>query len=334
MELIGRKEEKRALEMALASNRAELVAVIGRRRVGKTFLVRSVYGSRIVFEISGLQKGNTKAQLQNFALALRYSGLDDAMETPRNWMQAFFDLSRLIEQRAYREKVVLFFDEFPWLATRRSDFLQGFSFFWNSWAVKKNVVVVICGSAASWMIHKVINDRGGLHNRVTRLLHLAPFNLREAEQFLHARGIYYPHFQTLELYLALGGIPMYLELLEPGLSPTENIHRLCFEPSGYLRQEFQNLYAALFERCEAHIAVVRALAAKRQGMNREALLRATKLTDGGAFSQVLDELTLSGFIGRFGAYGKKKRDAVYRLIDAYSLFYLNFIEEALLNPTA
>lgn len=334
MALIGRKDEKRALETALASDKAELVAVIGRRRVGKTFLVRSVYGDRIAFEISGLQNGNTEMQLQNFALAVRYAGLDDAIERPKNWMQAFFELSRLLERRAHPEKVVLFFDEFPWLATRRSDFLQGFGFFWNSWAVKKNVVVVICGSAASWMIHKVINDRGGLHNRVTRLLHLAPFNLRETEQLLHARGIHYPPFQVLEVYLALGGIPMYLELLEAGLSPTENIHRLCFEASGYLRHEFQNLYAALFEHHEAHVAVVRALAAKRQGMTREALLQATKLTDGGAFSKVLEELTLSGFVGRFGAYGKKKKDAVYRLIDPYSLFYLHFIEEALLNPTA
>lgn len=334
MKLTGRTKEVEILRSALASEKPELAAIVGRRRVGKTFLVRSVYADEIVFEVTGLQKGSKKEQLQNFALALKYAGLAEEPERQDNWLDAFFELSRLIDRRQYGKKVVLFFDELPWMDTRRSGFLKGFSFFWNSWASKKNVIVAICGSAASWMIKKVINDRGGLHNRVTRLIHLKPFNLCETELFLRAKGISYPHYQLLQLYMALGGIPMYLEMIQPGISPIENINRLCFEPSGYLRNEFQNLYAALFENHEAHTLVVRALAGKRKGLTREELLRITKLPNGGTFSTVLEELTQSGFIGRYGAYGKKKKELAYRLEDQYSLFYLAFVEDALHNPTA
>ena len=311
-----------------------MVAVVGRRRVGKTFLVRSVYAGDVVFGITGLQKGGKKEQLQNFVLAMKYAGLTEELERPENWLDAFFELTRLIDRQQYGKKVVVFFDELPWLDTRRSGFLQGFSFFWNSWASQRNVVVVICGSAASWMIKKVINDRGGLHNRITRLIQLKPFNLREMELFLYNKGVQYPHYQMLQLYMALGGIPMYLELIQSGISPIENINRLCFESSGYLRNEFQNLYAALFENHEAHTLIVRALAGKRKGLTREELLRITKLPNGGTFSTVLEELTQSGFIGQYGAYGKKKKKLIYRLEDQYSLFYLAFVEKALNNPTA
>lgn len=334
MKLTGRNKEIAVLQFALASEKPELVAVVGRRRVGKTFLVRSVYAGEIVFEVTGLQKGSKKDQLQNFVLAVKYAGLAEEPERPDNWLDAFFELTRLVDQQQYGKKAVLFFDELPWLDTRRSGFLQGFSFFWNSWASQRNVVVVICGSAASWMIKKVINDRGGLHNRVTRLIQLKPFNLREMRLFLHAKGLQYPHYQLLQLYMVFGGIPMYLEMIQPGLSPIENINRLCFEPQGYLRNEFQNLYAALFENHEAHTLIVRALAGKRKGLTREELLRITKLPNGGTFSTVLEELTQSGFIGRYSAYGKKKKELAYRLEDQYSLFYLAFVEEALHNPTA
>ncbi|MCB0596062.1 MAG: ATP-binding protein [Lewinellaceae bacterium] len=224
MKLTGRKREIAILQSAIASEKPELVAVVGRRRVGKTFLVRSVYAGDVVFGITGLQKGGKKEQLQNFVLAMKYAGLTEELERPENWLDAFFELTRLIDRQQYGKKVVVFFDELPWLDTRRSGFLQGFSFFWNSWASQRNVVVVICGSAASWMIKKVINDRGGLHNRVTRIMHLKPFSLRETELFLRAKGIQYPHYQLLQLYMALGGIPMYLEMIQPELSPIENIN--------------------------------------------------------------------------------------------------------------
>src|SRR5439155_1753043 len=168
---------------------------------------------------------------------------------------------------------VVFFDELPWLASRRSGFLAAFEHFWNAWAVKqRNLAVVICGSAASWMIQNLVHARGGLHNRITRRIRLQPFSLVETEQYLLSRRIELSRYQLLELYIALGGVPHYLKQLERGESAAQTIDRLCFSPGGMLRDELPKLYASLFEHPERHELVVRTLAKRRYGMTRNDLL--------------------------------------------------------------
>ncbi|MFT4668018.1 MAG: AAA+ ATPase superfamily predicted ATPase, partial [Gammaproteobacteria bacterium] len=256
-ELIGRENEKGQLMAALESNKPELVALIGRRRVGKTFLVRKTYEKHIVLEVTGLQKNNQQAQLQNFLVSMQSYGLvTDADKKPGNWLETFFLLTQKLQQLDTQKKYVVFFDELPWMAGKRSDFISGFSYFWNSWASKQNIVVVICGSATSWMIEKVINDRGGLHNRVTNLLHLHPFDLKKVEVFLESKNIRYPRYQTLLLYMAIGGIPMYLDFIRKDLSVVQNINALCFKETGFLHNEFDRLFPALFDRPERHVAIV------------------------------------------------------------------------------
>ncbi len=238
-------------------------------------------------------------------------------------MRAFLT-ARLARRRT---KQVVFFDEVPWLASRRSGFLSAFEYFWNGWAVKQpKLVVVICGSAASWMLQKIVRQRGGLHNRVTRRIRLDPFSLVEIEELLRSRNIAIGRYQTIELYMALGGIPHYLVQVRSGESAAEAIDRLCFAREGFLRTEFANLYAGLFEKAERHEAVVRALAARRRGLTRAQLLAATGLGSGGALTKVLDELEQCGFIMQMPRLGHTKREAVYWLADHYSLFFLSWIE--------
>lgn len=222
--------------------------------------------------------------------------------------------------------MVVFLDELPWLSTRKSGFLTGLSYFWNSWAATQNIVVIICGSAASWMIKKVINNRGGLHNRVTRLLYLYPFTLAETAAYCRARNIKLSPYQILQLYMVMGGIPMYLDQIKPGLSAVQNIQKICFAPSGYLRHEFERLFAALFSDYQKHVAIVRALGTKRKGLTRLEIIKITKLTNSGKLTAILYELETSGFITIYGGYGKKVKESLYRLTDAYSLFYLTFLE--------
>lgn len=241
-------------------------------------------------------------------------------------------LIRLLRQQKTTEKRVIFFDEVPWMATHKSGFLKGLSHFWNSWAVRNQVVVVLCGSAASWMINKVLRNKGGLHNRVTRRIRLRPFSLAETKTYLEQRSVYLDHYQLLQIYMVMGGIPHYLKELKAGRSATQNINRICFSEEGLLRDEFQSLYPALFQQSEYHVIIIRALATKQHGMNRKELLAATKLPDGGRVTQVLDELYQSGFITSYPPYGKRKRGQLYRLTDEYSLFYLRFIEQNLQNP--
>ena len=325
--LIGRKEEKRILQQALESQEAEMVAVFGRRRVGKTFLIKSVYQERIVFEITGIQNAPAAEQMQNFAQQLNKAANNTLpIQTPANWLEAFFLLTRLLEKKAEKQKQVVFFDELPWLAAQKSGFLRAFGNFWNSWAVNRNLVVVICGSAASWMLQKVVHNTGGLYNRITRRIHLRAFDLPETELYLRSRHIHLDRYQIVHLYMAMGGIPHYLKEIEAGQSAPQNINRICFSPNGLLQEEFPQLYAPLFVHADNHMAVIRALTSRRQGLVRQQIIDISRVPNGGGLTKVLEELVQSDFVSVLRPFGKKKNEQIYRLTDAYSLFYLQFME--------
>lgn len=326
--LIGRENEQAILMKALHSQEAEMVAIIGRRRVGKTFLVRSVYAEKIKFEITGLQNATTRSQISNFYLHLKQAfGTSVTNEKPKDWLEAFFQLTEYLDKTLIPdEKTVVFLDELPWLATHKSGFLDGLSFFWNSWAVKKNVLVVLCGSAASWMVQHIINNKGGLHNRITRWIHLQPFNLYETDAYLRSRHIVFDRFQLLQMYMVIGGIPYYLKEIEGGKSAVQNIEQICFSATGLLNNEFLRLYPALFDDATQHIHIIKALAKKWKGLTRREIIAATGLPDGGTLTTYLEELYQSGFITPYNPFGKKQKDILYRLTDEYSLFYLQFMQ--------
>ena len=328
---IGREKEQEALLKALASSEAEMVALIGRRRVGKTFLVRSVYEQHIRFEVTGLQNTTIKAQLTNFYLHLKKAfGAAAPTEKPTDWLEAFYQLTECLDKTVdFTEKCVVFLDELPWFSTPKSGFLDGLSYFWNSWAVQKNIVVVICGSAASWMIQNVVNSKGGLHNRITRRIYLLPFNLYETDAFLRSKHIIFDFYQIAQIYMAIGGIPHYLKEIEAGKSAAQNIQHICFSNTGMLSDEFLRLYPALFEDATQHITIIKAMAEKKKGLTRQEIIAATKIPDGGTLTTYLDELTHSGFITPFNTFGKKQKDLLYRLTDEYSLFYLQFMQNYL-----
>jgi uncharacterized protein len=280
------------------------------------------------FDITGVQNASLKEQLNIFNFQLKtYFGIEVPKEKATNWLDAFQQLIICLENSNQGEaKPVLFFDELPWLASRKSGFLNALSFFWNNWAVKQSIVVVICGSAASWMIQQVVNHKGGLHNRITHRINLMPFNLYETVQFLESKNVMLDHYQFLQIYMAMGGIPHYLKEIEAGKSAAQNIENICFSPSGLLYDEFSRLYVALFENAENHISIIKVLSKKWMGLTRQEIIAGTKIPDGGNFSRYLEELVHSGFISPFPAFGKKQKDVLYRLTDEYSLFYLQFME--------
>ena len=333
LEIIGRKNELEILNKTLKTSEAELVAITGRRRIGKTFLISTLFKSNIVFELIGTQNAPMNEQLQNFADQLGAFAKSSLPEKrPKSWNEAFHILRTYLEglPNLEQSKKVIFFDELPWLAGQKSNFLQSFAYFWNSWASRKNLVVVICGSAASWMVQKVVNDRGGLHNRITKHIHLEPFTLSETKLYLESRKVFYEPYQITQIYMALGGVPFYLKQLDPTKSAVQNIDSLCFSKNGLLTDEFNRLYPALFAHAENHIVAIRTLAKKKLGMTREELASNGKLENGGGLTKILNELILSGFITETFPFGKKKKEKLYRLTDEYSLFYLQFIEK--LNP--
>jgi len=323
--IIGRISEQKLLLQLLQSTDSELVAVYGRRRVGKTFLIRNVYEKQLVFEFSGTHNASLKKQLAHFAQALSHKA-KLPLSTPESWTQAFDQLTAWLIPKIKKQKKVIFIDEFPWLHTPKSGFREAFEQFWNMWASKqKNLIVVICGSAAAWMIKNIVNNRGGLHNRVTRKIRLLPFTLKETEAFLQSRHIHLDRYQLLQLYMVMGGVPQYLKMINPGESVAMAIDQICFSKDGFLRDEFKNLFHSLFQHANDHVNIIKALAKKSKGLTRNEIIKDCKLKTGGGTTQLLDELRESGFIDHYIPFGKTSKDTLYKLVDEYTMFYLKFM---------
>jgi len=331
--LTGRKNEKKRLLNALLTNKSELISVIGRRRVGKTFLIRNVYKDKIVFELSGQHKAPMRIQLKNFSNAMKeYSVKGMANKIPDDWSDAFEILKEHIKSSRRKGKKVIFLDEFPWIETPRSGFLSSFEHFWNSWASKMDdLIIVICGSSASWMIKKIVKNKGGLHNRITDNIRLMPFSLYETELFLKERNVNLDRYQISQLYMVMGGIPYYLSSIESGESAAMYINRMYFRKDGLLTGEFKNLYESLFNKAEKHIEVIRILARQPEGMTRDDLADKTGSISGGRFTETLSELEESGFIASYLPFGKRSANKVYKLIDEFSFFYLKFGEHSIFS---
>ena len=327
-EIIGREIEKNILQEAFSSDDAELIAIYGRRRVGKTFLVRQFFEEQMIFEFSGQFDTKTKDQLQNFSAKIdEFSKAIFPTIVPLNWTEAFNKLKVYLTPIIEQQKAIIFFDEFPWIDSPKSNFLSCFEYFWNDWASKKeNLKVIICGSAASWMIRKVILNKGGLHNRVTQKIRLLPFNLNETERYLLSKNIVLDRYQITQLYMTFGGIPHYLKEVKKGESIVQLIDRVCFTKDGLLADEFKNLFMSLFSNYEIHTQIVRELAKKRIGLTRQEIVNSVKISSGGTITQIIEELEESGFITGYSSFEMTKKNTLYKLVDEYSIFYLKFME--------
>ena len=328
--IIGRKEEIAALTALKTSQKSEFVAVYGRRRVGKTFLIRNVFDEPFSFQLTGTANVDLKTQLMNFHTAFVKVNPSNAPKSrPKNWFDAFHRLTLFLETLPTPKKTI-FLDELPWFDTPQSNFIAGLEYFWNSWAsYRSDVVLIVCGSAASWIINELIGNRGGLHNRLTERIWLQPFSLAETEAFLKSKNGQYDRYQLMELYMVMGGIPYYLDNIQVNRSIAQNIDRLFFVEGGILSNEYAFLYRSLFNDYEKHTTIVEALSQKAKGLTRKEILAITQLPDGGSTTTLLEELAQSGFIKRYLPFGKDKRDALYQLIDPFTLFYMSFVKDSL-----
>jgi len=331
--IIGRKREKEELINLYHSKRAEFVTVYGRRRVGKTFLINNHFENNFTFKVTAIHDNSKELQLKNFATSLfEYSKLKNS-NTPllSDWFDAFGELRKLIEKSKDKRKVI-FFDEMPWFDTKKSNFISAFEHFWNGWASTQNdILLIVCGSAASWIVKKLFRNRGGLHNRITRRILLQPFSLAETRLYAHREGLPVDEVSLLETYMTFGGIPYYLSLLNSKSSLMQNINQLCFTDGGELRDEYNNLYASLFGNTSRHVLVVEALGKKKSGLTREEIKNITRLPEGGSLSAILEDLELSGFIRKYAPFMRSKKGMIYQLIDHFTLFHLAFIKGSSTN---
>jgi uncharacterized protein len=329
VQIVGRERESKILANLLDSKEAQLISVYGRRRIGKTHLIREFYRNKGVYiQFTGVQDAHESEQLANFHDELRSVFTELANKAPPdNWREAFKRLVDSIKPIVKNQRVILFFDEVPWLS-KRSQFLKSLEYSWNQHlATMPNLVIVLCGSIASWMIKHIIQNKGGLHGRLTAKLHLQPFTLGQTERFLLERGVNLARQQIAELYMVLGGVAQYLKAVPIGVSPAQAIQSLCFSPQGLLFREFFPLYRSLFEHSENYIEVVMLLAKHRFGLTLAEILDKTGMTSGGTSTRILRELEESDIILKVPELDKKKRGGKYRLMDEYSLFYLQWIKD-------
>lgn len=329
--LIGRQKELSILDKIYKSPEAEFLALYGRRRVGKTFLIRNFFENKgLFFEVTGLKDGSLKEQLKIFTESFQktfYRGLP--LQQFQSWNQAFALLTSELEKIPKNKKIIISLDELPWLATPKSGLLQNLDHFWNTrWSRMTNLKIILCGSAASWMLEKLIFAKGGLHNRITQTIRLQQFNLREVKEYLHSRGIRLNNHQILEIYMAMGGIPYYLRQIEKGRSAAQIVDAVCFQRNGVLYDEFKKLFASLFKHSEANLKIFKEIAKHRYGITRNRLLQLTGTSTGGRFNDRIYEMEEAGFIASFVPYGKVRKEHSYRVIDEYSYFYLKWIQNA------
>jgi uncharacterized protein len=325
-EMVGRTNERKILDEAMQSSQSELIAIYGRRRIGKTYLIREHFAKDLIFSMSGLFDATLQEHLREFASCLKAASQKDiSVKTPKNWFEAFDRLKTLIETHPMKSKKVIFLDEVPWMATAKSRFLTAFESFWNGWAsARKDIVVIICGSAAAWMIQKIEKSKGGLYNRVTKRIVLKPFTLAETEAFFKSKMLILSRLHIVELYMMLGGVPHYLNQVKKGETPSTAIERIVFDKDGILSEEFENLFLSLFGQGGLHKQIVELLTQHRYGLTREDILTKFKVISSGWFTNILEELEASGFIEIQVPYSKNTKDARYKVVDNYSLFYVNF----------
>ena len=331
MNLIARSKECLLLESALQKPESQFIAVYGRRRVGKTWLVREVFANRFFFTHTGYYGLSKEEQLTGFLKSLKKAGLRSECKSLTSWMDAFDLLESLIEQSPSGKKI-LFIDELSWMDTARCDLVPAMEHFWNAFAsARKDIVLIICSSATSWVIDHVFHNKGGLHNRLTLSIHLQPFTLSEVEEYVHSLGARLSRMQIIEGYMALGGIPYYWSHIEKGMSIEQYIDYLFFRKGAILKDEYTYLFNSLFHNPEAYEKIIHALAQKRKGLTRNQLLSATGMTSAGGASKKLKELENCDFIRSFTSYGERKEN-LYQLTDPFILFYYHFIEHRSLDP--
>lgn len=330
--MIGRKKEINELNRLYSSGKAELVAIYGRRRIGKTYLVDETFKGRITFRHAGLspidenRKGQLKAQLEHFYYSLLLQGMKKSKK-PSNWLEAFYMLETFLEQNDDGSRQLVFLDELPWLDTPRSGFMTAFEGFWNTWGCHRdNLMVVVCGSANSWILDNLINNHGGLYNRVTYEIKLAPFTLNECEQFYVSKGIKLSRYDIAQSYMILGGIPYYMGYFQSGMSLAQNIDNMLFSKQGKLRDEYNRLFASVFSNPEVMKKIVDLLYTRNGGYTRREISEMVGINDGGTLSQNLNALIASDFVIKYIPFGKGKKEH-YKLVDPFCMFYLHFVEK-------
>ena len=325
--MIGRKLEQEQLLNAYNNEESNFVAVYGRRRVGKTYLIRQTFKDRFTFCHTGNFNSPKEEQIELFCNSLENQGYKDIKERPTNWIGAFFLLEKFIISLPKEGKKIIFLDELSCMDTPNSRFVPSLEHFWNGFAsARDDILLIVCASSTSWIINNIIHNRGGLHNRLNANIYLNQFTLKECREYIDSRNIVMNNHQLLECYMIMGGVPFYWSLLNKGFSVNQNIDKIFFGETSLLKDEFSYLYKSIFDSPDQYISVIKAFNTKKVGLTRDEIIKLSGLPNNGHTSEILTNLDYCGFIRCYNMFGHSKRNCLYQLIDNFTLFYFNFLE--------
>lgn len=334
MKIIGREKEQLKLQAIYNSKKPELVVVKGRRRVGKTYLINNTFNNNFSFKYTGIspidlnenKESKLKQQIDSFYISLLKYGYKG--NKPTSWLEAFYCLEVLLETKRSDERMVVFIDELPWLDTHKSNFISSFENFWNNWgSTNENLMLIVCGSSNSWINDNLLNNYGGLYDRVTKIIDLSPFSLQETKEYFEYNNIVFSNYDIVQSYMIFGGIPFYLDLLNPALSLVQNVNELFFNKNAILKNEFNQLFRSAFKNPEEVKKIVLSLSKNRLGLTKKEISKETKISDGGTLTSFLQSLIASNIIIKYTPFDKNKNEHYYKLIDQFCLFYIHFVKD-------
>ncbi len=328
MKIIGRKAEKKELEQCEKSKKSELVCVYGRRRAGKTYLVEQTFGDYFAFRAIGLEKGSIKDQLKAFNQRLQECG-DEVRKVPQNWFEAFSRLDKILSRDdiilSPHGKKIVFFDEFPWFATQRSDFLLAFEDFWNRRGTQSgDLVFIICGSATSWIIKNVLEDSGSMYKRVTAQIFIKPFSLAETKLYFDDNEFDWSKEQIMEFQMVFGGLPFFMSLMNENESFRQNIDRLLFRPNALLQDETDKLLESTLKKSPVYGQILGELSSHLYGMKKSECQEKLNIPVG-TFTRAVEDLIKCRYIVEYTRNYEKSNPLYIQLVDPYLLFHFHFL---------
>ena len=337
--MIGRKKEIKLLNEICDLEESSLVAIYGRRRIGKTYLVNHMFKKYrqdcLFFEFTGAYDGDKRGQIDNFIdQVYEWFYVEPSFEI-KSWSDAFRFLKRTIDKeikkRDSNEKVIVFLDEVPWIdRSNKGGFLSALGYFWNTWCEpRENVVLILCGSNSSWIRDKILkNARGSLYQRVTHQISMYPFDLKETKAYLlEQKGFMIDNKTVTDIYMIFGGVAKYLSFLNPNESSAENIDRVFFSIHGSMYREYDELFSSLFaDKSDYYKSVIELLCTRRSGFSLSDISKAFNEKLGGKLRLAIAELEECGFIKGLSKYGNSVRGVNYMIVDPYILFHHKWIK--------
>ncbi|MFH1831150.1 MAG: ATP-binding protein [Pseudomonadota bacterium] len=318
---VGRHNYLKKLENIWNQHKVGLISIYGRRRVGKTELIRVFSRNKAAWIFEAIEGENTASQIKHFLNQLSQFTKEPYLRDLdyKDWPPVFDLLSNKIKQK---KDLIVAFDELSWMAARKTKLISYIKYYWDKeWKYHPHLLLILCGSVASWMVKNVVRSNA-LYGRISENILLDPLKPFEVAEFIgKKRG----KKEILEYLLSFGGIPKYLEEMDFNQSIQINIDRTCFSASGFFVDEADKIFYNQFKETHIYKQIVRCLS--ESSLPLKDISQKIKIPSGGGLKRYLDNLISAGIVDSINDIRNFKLGKVprYYMIDELMRFHLQFV---------